>query len=145
MAVVQKNVLVSFSDEQMFALVEKVEDYPEFLPWCGGVVVSERSEQHLKATLSINYHGIKQSFTTHNVNSRPHTMEMRLVDGPFKQLYGFWTFTALREDACKIDFTLEYEFSNHFLESLIGPIFGKIANNFVDAFCARAEVVYGSQ
>lgn len=143
MAVVQKNVLVSYSAEQMFALVEKVEDYPLFLPWCGGVNVLERSDEQLKATLSINYHGIKQSFTTQNVNSPPNKMEMRLVDGPFKQLHGQWTFTALRSDACKIEFDLRYEFSSKLLEHLIGPVFGKITNSFVDAFCARAEVVYG--
>jgi ribosome-associated toxin RatA of RatAB toxin-antitoxin module len=142
MAVVQKNVLVSYSAEQMFALVEKVEDYPLFLPWCGGVDVQERSGQQLKATLSINYHGIKQSFTTQNVNSPPHTMEMHLIDGPFKHLHGHWTFTALRSDACKIEFNLRYEFSSKLLEHLIGPVFGKISNSFVDAFCARADVIY---
>lgn len=144
MAVVQKNVLVSYSAEQMFALVEKVEDYPLFLPWCGGVSVAERTDRHLKATLSINYHGIKQSFTTENLNSPPHTMEMHLVDGPFKQLHGHWTFTALRSDACKIEFDLRYEFSSKLLEHLIGPVFSKITNSFVDAFCERAEVVYGT-
>jgi ribosome-associated toxin RatA of RatAB toxin-antitoxin module len=144
MAVVKKNVLVSFSAEQMFALVEKVEDYPLFLPWCGGVSVAERSDTQLKATLSINYHGIKQSFTTQNLNSPPHRMEMHLVDGPFKQLQGCWTFTALRADACKIEFDLRYEFSSKLLEHLIGPVFSKITNSFVDAFCERAEQVYGA-
>lgn len=143
MADVKKKVLVFYSAEQMFALVEKVEDYPQFLPWCGGVTVAERTENHLKATLSINYHGIKQSFTTQNVNSPPHTMEMVLVDGPFKHLNGRWTFTPLRADACKIEFDLHYEFSSKFLEHLIGPVFSKITNNFVDAFCERAEQVYG--
>lgn len=143
MAVVKKNVLVAFSAEQMFALVEKVEDYPLFLPWCGGVDVAERTDTHLKATLSINYHGIKQSFTTQNVNLPPHSMEMHLVDGPFKQLHGTWTFTSLRKDACKIEFDLHYEFSSKLLEHLIGPVFSKITNSFVDAFCERAEAVYG--
>lgn len=145
MAVVKKNVLVAYSAEQMFALVEKVEDYPLFLPWCGEVVVAERRDDHLTATLSINYHGIKQSFTTKNKNTRPHSMEMELVDGPFKHLDGQWRFTALREDACKIEFDLHYEFSSKLLEHLIGPVFSKIANSFVDAFCERAERVYGGR
>ncbi len=143
MAVVKKNVLVAYSAAQMFALVEKVEDYPLFLPWCGNVTVAERSDTQLKATLSINYHGIKQSFTTQNQNTPPHRMEMHLVDGPFKQLHGCWNFTPLREDACKIEFDLRYEFSSKLLEHLIGPVFGKITNSFVDAFCERAERVYG--
>ena len=71
MAVVQKTVLLAFSAEQMFALVEKVEDYPAFLPWCGGVEVKQRSPEKLVATIAIAYHGIKQSFTTENQNTAP--------------------------------------------------------------------------
>ena len=142
MAVVHKTVFIGYSAEQMFALVEKVENYPDFLPWCGGVQVAERSDVNLTATLAINYHGLKQSFTTKNINRRPHSMQMQLVDGPFKELSGSWRFTELRADACKIEFDLHYEFSSKLLEHLIGPVFGKIANSFVDSFCARAEVVY---
>ena len=142
MAVVHKTVFVAYSAAQMFALVEEVEKYPEFLPWCGGVTVVERSETHLTATLAINYHGIKQSFTTRNQNQAPHTMEMSLVDGPFRQLSGCWKFSELRADACKIEFDLNYEFSSKLLEHLIGPVFGKIINSFVDSFCARADKVY---
>lgn len=143
MAVVHKTVFIGYSAQQMFALVETVEDYPQFLPWCGNVHVGERTETELIATLSINYHGIKQQFTTKNVNQPPHSMQMNLVEGPFKQLTGGWKFTELRADACKIEFELNYEFSSKFLEHLIGPVFGKIANSFVDSFCARAEVIYG--
>jgi ribosome-associated toxin RatA of RatAB toxin-antitoxin module len=142
MAVVHKTVFVAYSSEQMFALVEKVEDYPRFLPWCGAVEVAQRSEHQLTATLSINYHGIKQRFTTNNKNLPPHSMEMSLVEGPFKQLLGRWKFTELRPDACKIEFDLTYEFSSKLLEHMIGPVFGKIANSFVDSFCARAEAIY---
>jgi ribosome-associated toxin RatA of RatAB toxin-antitoxin module len=142
MAVVHKTVFVAYSAEQMFALVEKVEDYPKFLPWCGAVDVAQRTEHHLTATLSINYHGIKQRFTTQNTNSPPKLMEMSLVEGPFKQLLGRWKFTELRSDACKIEFDLTYEFSSKLLEHMIGPVFGKIANSFVDSFCSQAELVY---
>jgi ribosome-associated toxin RatA of RatAB toxin-antitoxin module len=143
MAVVHKTVFIGFSAAQMFALVEKVEDYPQFLQWCGEVNVAQRTESDLTATLSINYHGIKQRFTTKNENQPPHTMRMILVDGPFKQLLGQWKFTELRPDACKIEFDLNYEFSSTLLDHLIGPVFSKIANSFVDSFCARAEAVYG--
>jgi ribosome-associated toxin RatA of RatAB toxin-antitoxin module len=83
MAVVHKTVFIGYSAAQMFALVEQVEKYPEFLPWCGEVKVAERSETNLIATLAINFHGIKQSFTTKNINQPPHSMQMNLVDGPF--------------------------------------------------------------
>lgn len=143
MAVVQKTVLLAFSAEQMFALVEKVEDYPAFLPWCGGVEVKQRSAEKLVATLAIAYHGIKQSFTTENQNTPPSHMQMKLVEGPFSMLDGQWHFKPLREDACKVEFELHYEFSSKVLEKLIGPVFTVIANSFVESFCKRAEEVYG--
>ena len=143
MAVVQKTVLLAFSAEQMFALVEKVEDYPAFLPWCGGVEVKQRSAEKLVATISIAYHGIKQSFTTENQNTPSTHMQMKLIEGPFSVLDGQWHFKSLREDACKVEFELHYEFSSKVLEKLIGPVFSVIANSFVESFCKRAEEVYG--
>ncbi|TFW18761.1 type II toxin-antitoxin system RatA family toxin [Massilia arenosa] len=143
MAVVHKSVLLAYSAEQMFDLVAKVEDYPKFLPWCGGVKILERTADTLVACLAIHYRGINQSFTTSNHNMRPTQMKMTLVDGPFKVLNGTWTFKALRADACKVELDLHYEFSSRVLESLIGPVFGVIANSMVDSFCKRAETVYG--
>ncbi len=143
MAVVHKSVLLHYSAAQMFALVDRVEDYPAFLPWCGGVSVRERSDDRLVAAIQINYHGVKQSFTTENSNQPPTQMRMTLVEGPFRHLDGTWQFTPLREDACKVEFDLHYEFSSKLLEKLIGPVFSKIADSFVDSFCRRAEVVYG--
>lgn len=143
MAVVHKTVLLGYSAEQMFALVDRVEDYPQFLPWCGGVDVQQREEDRLVATLKINYHGVRQSFTTENTTVRPTSMTMRLLEGPFKHLNGNWHFKPLREDACKIDFDLQYEFSNKLIEQIIGPVFNMIANSFIDAFSKRAEAVYG--
>ena len=143
MAVVHKSVFLGYSVEQMFDLVAKVEDYPKFLPWCSGVTVVERADDKLVANLQINFHGVKQSFTTANHNQRPTQMKMHLVDGPFKMLEGTWTFKALRADACKIEFDMHYEFSSMFLEQIVGPVFGMIANSMVDSFCKRAEVVYG--
>lgn len=144
MAVVHKTVFLGYSAEQMFDLVATVEDYPKFLPWCGGVKVLENSGDKLVACLGINFHGVKQSFTTANINTRPTQMTMKLVDGPFKVMDGIWTFKALRADACKVEFDLHYEFSNIILEQLIGPVFGMIANSMVDSFCKRAETVYGA-
>ncbi len=143
MAVVNKTVLLSYSAEQMFALVDKVEDYPAFLPWCDGVLVKERTPNRLVAAIHIHYHGVKQSFTTENTNNPPNSMQMKLVEGPFSHLDGQWHFKPLREDACKIEFELQYEFSSKILEKLIGPVFGMIANSFVESFCKRAEEVYG--
>jgi ribosome-associated toxin RatA of RatAB toxin-antitoxin module len=144
MAQVEKTVLVSHSAEQMFGLVDAVERYPEFLPWCGGTDVKKRDEQSTIATLHIDYHHIKQQFTTENTKQFPMLMDIRLVDGPFRSMEGLWRFTPLSEDACKIEFRLNYEFSSHLLEKLIAPVFSHIANTFVDAFVERAEKVLAS-
>ena len=143
MAVVHKSVFLGYSAAQMFALVDKVEDYPAFLPWCGGVDIKERHGDRLVAAITIDYHGVRQSFTTENTNVPPTAMQMKLVEGPFRQLDGQWHFKPLREDACKIEFTLHSEFSSKLLDKLIGPVFGMIANSFVESFCKRAEAEYG--
>jgi ribosome-associated toxin RatA of RatAB toxin-antitoxin module len=144
MVKVEKNVLVPHSAEQMFTLVDTVEDYQSFLPWCGGVNLIERSGQTTTATIYIDYHGLKQSFTTQNQKQYPHAMEMQLKDGPFKHFNGQWRFIALNENACKIEFILAYEFSNALLGKIISPVFSHIANTFVDSFVKRAEQVFNS-
>lgn len=143
MAVVHKAVLVNYSAQQMFELVDHVEDYPQFLPWCGGVEVKERQKNKLRAKLNINYHGLRQSFTTENTNVPSSNMTMRLVEGPFRHFEARWSFMPLRDDACKIEFDMQYEFSSRILEAVIGPVFNRIANSFVDSFCRRAEQIYG--
>ncbi len=143
MAVVHKSVLLGYSAEQMFALVNNFEDYPKFLPWCGGAEVKQREGDKVIAAMTINYHGVKQSFSTENTNTPPTSINMVLIEGPFKHLDGKWNFKPLRADACKIEFDLHYEFSSKVLEQLIGPVFNMIANSFVDSFCKRAEAVYG--
>jgi ribosome-associated toxin RatA of RatAB toxin-antitoxin module len=141
---VEKTVLVMHSAAQMFALVDAVEDYPKFLPWCGGVDLLERTETSTSATLHINYHGFKQHFTTQNSKQFPHSMQINLKNGPFKHLDGDWRFVELRADACKIEFRLNYEFANSFLEKMIAPVFSHIAATFVDGFVARANKIYAA-
>ncbi len=141
---VEKTVLVMHSAQQMYALVDAVEDYPKFLPWCGGVDLLKRTETNTSATLHINYHGLKQKFTTQNIKIFPHSMKIELKDGPFKHLDGSWQFIELRENACKIEFRLNYQFANIFLEKLIAPVFNYIATTFVDGFVARADKIYAN-
>ncbi len=142
MSIVEKTVLVAYSAEQMFRLVDSVEDYPKFLPWCGGASVKDVEGSTVHATVHINYHHIKQHFTTENVRTPPHQIDITLQDGPFQHLDGCWRFIPLSPTACKIEFRLHYEFSSKLLEKLVGPVFHYIANSFVDAFIHRAEKVY---
>ena len=144
MALVEKSVLIERSAEQMFDLVDRCADYPAFLPWCGKTELKFRDPAKTVATLHINYHAVKSSFTTENDKVFPQSMHIRLVDGPFRRLEGSWQFKALAENACKIEFRLHYEFSSKLFEKVIGPVFSHIANTFVDAFVRRAAQVYGN-
>lgn len=143
MSSVSRSALVPFSARQMFDLVEDVEQYPRFLPWCSGTSVTHRDSQVTHATININYRGIKQSFSTKNLKQPPERMNLQLVEGPFRALDGEWRFTPLNNDACRIDFRLSYEFSSVLLEKLVGPVFGHIAGTMMDAFLKRADQVYG--
>ncbi|MDN4016800.1 type II toxin-antitoxin system RatA family toxin [Zwartia panacis] len=140
---VERSVLVPHSASQMFDLVADVEKYPEFMPWCGGASVSARDEKGMQASITISLAGIKQTFTTRNTHEYPTCIELELVDGPFSVLKGKWQFLALSEDACKVLFTLNYAFSNRALETLVGPIFNRIATSFIDSFTQRAQVCFG--
>ncbi|HTN94615.1 MAG TPA: type II toxin-antitoxin system RatA family toxin [Gallionella sp.] len=145
MALVEKTVLVPHSAEQMFFLVDRVEDYPKFLPWCGGASVTHLDGSIVHATVHIDYHHLKQSFTTENVRKPPSQIDMKLQHGPFKNLDGNWRFIPLSGSACKIEFRLHYEFSSKLLEKMVGPVFHYIAGSFVDAFIRRAEMVYSNK
>ena len=143
MVMVEKSVLIERSALQMFNLVDGVEDYPMFLPWCSKVQVEFRDEKKTVATLHINYFNIKSHFTTENEKEVPQRMSIKLVDGPFRRLEGLWHFKPLAENACKIEFSLSYEFSSKVFEKIIGPVFSQISNSFVDAFVRHADEVYG--
>jgi ribosome-associated toxin RatA of RatAB toxin-antitoxin module len=143
MAQVDRSVMVGYSAQQMFSLVDKVEDYPMFLPWCAETSVSKRTEIITLATIRLNYRYFKQSFTTENTKHAPHLIEMRLISGPFRHLEGSWRFIELGEKGCKIEFRLRYEFSSKILEKLLGPAFQHIASSFVNGFIKHAEKIYG--
>ena len=143
MAEVNRSVLVGYTPAQMFALVDAVEEYPRFLPWCGGSSVLYRDERVTRASIVINYHGIRQTFTTENSKQEPSEMQIRLVEGPFRSLDGGWRFSDLAGRGCKVELRLHYEFSSRVLERLVGPVFNHIANTLVDAFARRAEKIYG--
>ena len=143
MALVEKSVLVAYSAQQMFDLVDQIENYPQFLPWCGGTEVKTRDETLAVATIRIDYFHLKQSFTTENTRHAPHLIQMRLKEGPFQQLDGLWRFTELNQEACKVEFRLHYEFSSKLIENLVNPVFSLIAGSLVEAFVERAEKLYG--
>jgi ribosome-associated toxin RatA of RatAB toxin-antitoxin module len=146
---VKKSVLLWYSPHEMYTLVTAIEDYPRFLPWCERAEVLDRFEAGVTARLHLAYLGVRQSFTTRNVQVAGASVELQLVDGPFSELAGTWRFLPLpaaegpRALACKVEFDLRYTFANGALEAAVSPVFDRIANTFVESFVKRAEQVHG--
>ena len=143
MTTISKTALVSYSPEEMFRLIDDIESYPEFLPWCGKATEISRDEKNVEASVLISHSGFNKEFTTKNKNTAFSKIEMHLLNGPFKNLDGIWLFEALGDTACKVSLNLEFEFSSKIVGITLGPIFSKVANTLVDAFIKRADVVYG--
>ena len=141
---IRKTALVAYSAERIFDLIEAAEDYPAFLPWCAAATILERDEDTVSARITIDYHGARFNFATRNPKRRPEFMAIHLEHGPFRHFEGEWHLARLAADACRIEFTLRYEFASALTARLAGPIFDRIANTLVDAFVARADQVYGS-
>ena len=139
MFTIKKQAIVFHSKERMFELVDQVEDYPTFLPWCGETEVLARNKDITRAKINIRFKGIKQSFTTENHKTYPDKMVINLIDGPFKKLEGEWRFIEIEEGSSRIELELNYEFKNFILEKLISPAFAVIANTFIDSFVAKAN------
>ncbi len=146
MKTVLKSVLIWYSAAEMFALVTDVASYPQFLPWCDQAEVVEEDADGMTAKVGISFAGLSQSFTTRNTHVTDRKVSLKLVDGPFSKLDGHWDFTPLGDGtqrACKVNFSLRYDFDNAALAALVGPVFDKIAGSMVDAFVKRATQVYG--
>ncbi|RUO77270.1 type II toxin-antitoxin system RatA family toxin [Idiomarina seosinensis] len=139
---IEKSALVSHSAQQMFDLVNDIDKYPDFVPGCVDAKVIEQGDDYKVATLDISKAGIRKSFTTRNTLVAPERIDMQLVDGPFKKLSGGWRFTPLADDACKIQFELDFEFANRLLGMAFGKIFSEVTARMVDAFVERSKKVY---
>lgn len=139
---IERSVLVPYSAERMFRLVERVDDYPKFLPWCPASRARPQSDGSVEATIEIAFHGVRSRFTTRNVHEPPREIRMSLVDGPFRRLSGHWHFLELPEESCKVSLHLQYQFAVGPLGRLIAPVFEAIAGSLIDAFARRAEALY---
>jgi ribosome-associated toxin RatA of RatAB toxin-antitoxin module len=143
MTTVNRNAIVPYSAAQMYALVDDIARYPEFLPWCAEAREISRTPDEVQATLTLQWKGFSKNFTTRNLLQPHKMMEIRLVDGPFKHLEGFWQFTPLGDQGSKVQLALEFEFSNHFISLAFSKVFEQISLQLVQAFCTRAVDVYG--
>jgi ribosome-associated toxin RatA of RatAB toxin-antitoxin module len=140
---IARSAIVGHAAGRLYGLVEDIEAYPAFLPWCLGAQVHERSAVETRATLTVGVKGVQQAFTTRNRNLPGESIDMELVEGPFRHFRSVWRFIPLAPDACRIEFALEYEFSSRALALVLEPLFNRIADTMVDAFTERADSLYG--
>ena len=137
---VSRSAIVECDAEEFYGLVEAIESYPEFLPWCAAAEVRERTPARTVATLTLSVAGVRQSFTTENSNVPGRSIDMRLLEGPFKRFAAAWRFTPLKAGACKVEYTMQYEFSGAVVAAVLEPVFKRIAGSIVEAFTQRACV-----
>lgn len=144
MTTIKRSALVSYTPRQMFELVNSIEDYPRFLPWCRSTEVLKRTEKEVEASIEIAWSGMHKSLTSRNHLYQYDRIEITLVKGPFRHLEGRWGFVALGELGCRVNLELEFELTGHIVDKVFQPIFHHIANSLVDAFCRRAVAIYGT-
>ncbi|MBF0264616.1 MAG: type II toxin-antitoxin system RatA family toxin [Gammaproteobacteria bacterium] len=142
MTTINKSALVPFSQEEMYQLVFDVDRYKEFLPWCSGSKLLTKTDEYIEGKVWVNHIGFKQSFTTRNHFIKNEKLAITLLDGPFKELEGYWLFEKLDSKATKISLQLDFSFKNKLVSMALGPIFSQIANSMLDSFCKRASSLY---
>jgi ribosome-associated toxin RatA of RatAB toxin-antitoxin module len=134
-----RSALVARPPALLYRLVEEVERYPEFVPGCTAAQVLERGENHVIARLAVHRGLLRTEFTTRNVLVPGHSVHMHLVQGPFRVLEGHWSFTPVASNGCRIEFALQFEFSNALKSALFEPLFEETAGSLVRAFATRAQ------
>lgn len=146
MSHIKRSALVHYSPAEMYSLVNDVAAYPKFLPWCKSSKVISASDKEMTANVEISRGVLKNTFTTKNTLHKNKKIVIALVDGPFKTLHGAWCFHKLkRDDACKIELDLQFQFDSGLVSVAARPVFTQIANSMVDAFSKRAVKVYGER
>jgi ribosome-associated toxin RatA of RatAB toxin-antitoxin module len=145
MPTIQRSALVLHSPDQIFDLVNDIEAYPQFLPWCKSSKIITKSADKITASLAISKAGLNHTFTTENTNIQGESIKIKLVDGPFNHLEGFWQFKPIgNNDGTKIQLDMDFEITNRVLAAALGPVFTQISGSLVDAFCKRAQEIYGN-
>jgi ribosome-associated toxin RatA of RatAB toxin-antitoxin module len=142
--VLDRSALVTATPEQMFALVDDVPRYPEFLPGCVAARLVSAAANERVAALEIVRGGVRLDFTTRNTVTPPSQILMELVRGPFTRLVGRWRFEPLGEQGSRVGFHVEFEFKNRLLGLALNPVFESVCDKIVESFVVRAREVYGA-
>jgi ribosome-associated toxin RatA of RatAB toxin-antitoxin module len=143
MQIVERSALVTYTPAQMFALVNDVPRYPDFLPWCAGVRVEDVSANERIAALKVAHGVLQTEFTTRNTLQQDAQINMQLLHGPFRDLTGVWRFDAIGDRGSRVNFRVEFEFKNRLTAAAFNAVFETLCGSVVDAFVVRAQKVYG--
>lgn len=143
MRTIKRSALLPYGAKDMYVLVNDVEAYPEFLPWCNSARVLSRTREQVEATLELQKGALRKTFTTRNRNREFESIELKLVEGPFSHFSGVWQFKDLGEEGCKVSLELEFAFRSRSADLMFGAFFEEVCNALIDAFSRRAAVVYG--
>jgi ribosome-associated toxin RatA of RatAB toxin-antitoxin module len=141
--VVERSALVKHTPAQMFALVDDVPRYPEFLPWCVGARIESASTTERLAQLRIARGAINLEFTTRNTLESDSQILMQLIEGPFNHLTGRWNFDPIGDRGSRVRFKVDFEFKNRLMGMALNPVFESVCDKIVDAFVLRALEIYG--
>jgi len=136
---VKRSALIAESPARMYALINDVERYPEFVPWCTSARIDSRKDGEVVATLAIKRGPLRAEFTTRNLLEPDKRVLMQFVSGPFRVLEGLWTLTALGDLGCRVELEMRFEFANRVAGTLFAPLFEDTAASLVDAFVKRAR------
>ncbi|NKB38428.1 MAG: ubiquinone-binding protein [Gammaproteobacteria bacterium] len=140
---INKSVVVSYTAEQMYDLVNDVESYPVFLSWCSSAIVHQNDTHCMKASVSLAVGSVNQTFTTENTLQPGRRIDVRLLNGPFKKLQGFWSFAPAGDNLCKVSFQMNFEYKNLLVKLALNKVFQRIGDTMVASFVDRAKQIYG--
>jgi ribosome-associated toxin RatA of RatAB toxin-antitoxin module len=139
---IARSAIVEHPVRELYALVEDIEAYPQFLPWCREARVRERSAGRTVATLTVGVRGVRYEFSTENSNRQSEAIDMRLLEGPFRHFEAHWRFHALGAHAARIEYSMTYQLASGLVARALAPIFDSIADTMVEAFKRRADQVH---
>ena len=143
MTTISRSSLVLFTPDQMFDLVNDVEAYPSFMPWCRNSKIITKTDTVITASLDLAKGGIHHQFSTRNTLVAGESITIELIDGPFQHLEGVWQFAMIGDNqGCRVQLDMDFEFSNRLISIALGPIFTQISGSLVDSFCKRAQDIY---
>ena len=146
---VRRSALVAQPPERMFALINDIESYPQFLPWCTSAQVQSRTDREIIASVGVRRGALHSQFTTRNELEASRRIRIRLVSGPFKTLEGEWTFLPVavpgQQPGCRVDLLLRFAFANRLTAMVFEPLFEQTVASMVDAFVTRARALAANE